>query len=80
MTFIIEGPIMGRMGGRYGKYGEIKRIARLRKRTMGLPFMSHGGKKPLEMQRHEKGLPHRQDPKKTHLFVKDDANEQGPSR
>jgi len=42
------------MGGRYGKYGEIKRLARLRQHTMSLPFRVRGGKAALERQPHGK--------------------------
>jgi len=43
-------PIIKNMGGRYGKYGEIKRLARLRRHTMGSPFRLPGAKTALERQ------------------------------
>jgi hypothetical protein len=46
------------MGGRYGKYGEIKRLARLRKHTMSLPFWMRGGKPALAEQAHGKKAAH----------------------
>jgi hypothetical protein len=46
------------MGGRYGKYGEIKRLARLRKRTVDMALRARGGKNPLETRRHKKVLLH----------------------
>jgi len=72
--------IINFMGGRYGKYGEIKRLARLRKRNIGLPFWARSGKDPLERRRHGKGHPRRQGPKGSHVFVVDGNNDQGASR
>jgi len=47
-------PIIKNVGGRYGKYGEIKRLARLRKHTMSSPFRVCGGKAALERQPYRK--------------------------
>jgi len=40
--------IINNMSGRYGKYGEIKRMARLRKHIASLPLRKDGGKHALK--------------------------------
>jgi len=54
LTLVMGSLILLSMGGRYGKYGEIKRLARLRQHNMSLPFRVRGGKAALERQPHGK--------------------------
>jgi hypothetical protein len=51
------------MSGRYGKYGEIKRLERLRKRIIGVPLKGGGRKNAVEKPAGKKGRARIQGPK-----------------
>jgi hypothetical protein len=71
--------IINFMGGRYGKYGEIKRLARLRRRHTGFPFRVRGRGNPIELPHHGKGHPGRQGMKGSGLSVVEADKDRGAS-
>jgi hypothetical protein len=68
------------MGGRYGKYGEIKRLARLRRSRTGAPFSWQGGRNSIERQHGKKWNPRRQALKDSPLIDVEADKDRGESQ
>jgi len=68
------------MGGRYGKYGEIKRLARLRRSRTGSPFRLQGGRSSLERHYRKKWNPCSQALKDSRLIAAEADKDKGESR
>jgi len=68
------------MGGRYGKYGEIKRLARLRRSRTGAPFSLQGGRNSIERHYGKKCNPRCQELKDSRLIAAEVDKDRGESQ